>query len=58
VPVNTGVCSDVVVRAMRAQSVDLQKLVHEDMAQDFKAYPKKWVLKKPDANIDHRRVWT
>jgi uncharacterized protein YijF (DUF1287 family) len=57
VPVNTGVCSDVVVRAMRAQSVDLQKLVHEDMAQDFNAYPKKWGLKKPDANIDHRRVW-
>jgi uncharacterized protein YijF (DUF1287 family) len=56
VPVDTGVCSDVVVRAVRAQGVDLQKAVHEDMARDFGAYPKKWGLKKPDANIDHRRV--
>jgi uncharacterized protein YijF (DUF1287 family) len=57
VPANTGVCSDVVVRALRAQNVDLQKLVHEDMTRNFETYPKKWGLKKPDANIDHRRVW-
>lgn len=56
VPADTGVCSDVVVRALRTQGIDLQKAVHEDMARDFSAYPKKWSLKKPDANIDHRRV--
>ena len=56
VPKETGVCSDVVVRALRIQGVDLQKNVHEDMATNFDAYPKNWGLKKPDKNIDHRRV--
>ncbi|MBW6100969.1 DUF1287 domain-containing protein [Escherichia coli] len=51
-----GVCSDVVIRALRSQKVDLQKLVHEDMAKNFAAYPQKWQLKRPDSNIDHRRV--
>ena len=35
---------------------DLQVKVHEDMRRDFAAYPKIWGLKKPDSNIDHRRV--
>lgn len=56
VPVETGVCSDVVVRAFRGANVDLQKEVHEDMRRNFAVYPKKWGLKSPDANIDHRRV--
>ena len=57
VPATTGVCCDVVVRALRtAHGFDLQKEVHEDMRAHFSAYPKKWGLKKPDANIDHRRV--
>lgn len=56
VPIETGVCTDVVVRAFRAAGVDLQKEVHEDMRADFAAYPKKWNLKSPDTNIDHRRV--
>src|SRR5688572_12448997 len=30
VPENTGVCSDVVVRAFRKAGIDLQKEVHED----------------------------
>lgn len=52
-----GVCTDVVIRALRdAHQLDLQKLVHVDMAKNFALYPKKWGLKKPDANIDHRRV--
>lgn len=54
---NTGVCADVIVRAFRNQGVDLQKEVHEDMAKNFSAYPKKWGLKRPDTNIDHRRVY-
>lgn len=52
-----GVCTDVVIRAYRhAFRLDLQKLVHEDMAANFAAYPKSWGLKSPDSNIDHRRV--
>lgn len=56
VPIETGVCADVIVRALRDQGIDLQKEVHEDMRNDFSQYPKRWGLKKPDPNIDHRRV--
>ncbi len=58
VPADTGVCSDEVVRAYRALGIDLQKEVHEDMVRNFSAYPRKWkwILGKPDSNIDHRRV--
>ena len=56
VPIQTGVCSDVVVRAFRKAGIDLQKLVHEDMTRTFHAYPTRWGLSRPDTNIDHRRV--
>ena len=56
VPLERGVCSDVVIRTLRGVKVDLQKLVHEDMKAHFSVYPKIWGLKKPDPNIDHRRV--
>ena len=57
VPIERGVCTDVVVRALRdALDMDLQKLVHEDMKAAFSKYPKIWGLKRPDPNIDHRRV--
>lgn len=56
VPLATGVCSDVVVRAFRGLQIDLQKEVHEDMEKAFDQYPRKWGLKRPDPNIDHRRV--
>lgn len=57
VPVEGGVCTDVVIRALRrSHGFDLQKLVHEDMEQSFSHYPRLWKLKKPDKNIDHRRV--
>ncbi len=56
VPIERGVCSDVVVRAFRKSGVDLQALVHEDMKKHFSAYPNLWGLKGPDTNIDHRRV--
>lgn len=52
-----GVCSDLVIRAYRAAlNIDLQVLVHEDMRRAFNDYPKRWGLKAPDRNIDHRRV--
>ena len=57
VPRSTGVCADVIVRAARdAWGVDLQRLIHEDMARAFAAYPNHWRLPHPDTNIDHRRV--
>ncbi len=56
VPIERGVCSDVAIRSFRALGVDLQKEVHLDMKSAFSAYPKNWSLRKPDANIDHRRV--
>lgn len=56
VPLHKGVCTDVVVRALRHQGMDLQELIHKDMKANFSAYPKKWRLKSPDKNIDHRRV--
>ncbi len=57
VPMERGVCTDVIIRAYRqGLGLDLQKLVHEDMQKNFAAYPQKWGLKEPDSNIDHRRV--
>jgi uncharacterized protein YijF (DUF1287 family) len=56
VPIERGVCADVIVRAFRSAGVDLQKEVHEDMTQSFAAYPTRWSLRRPDSNIDHRRV--
>jgi uncharacterized protein YijF (DUF1287 family) len=56
VPANKGVCTDVIIRAYRKMSIDLQKKVHEDMKVNFAQYPKVWGMKKTDTNIDHRRV--
>ena len=40
VPVATGVCTDVVIRALRQQGLDLQEAVHRDMRGNFSVYPK------------------
>lgn len=53
IPRTMGVCTDVVVRAMRNAGIDLQKEVHEDIVRRGRAYP--WV-DHPDTSIDHRRV--
>ena len=55
-PIEKGVCTDVVIRSLRKVGLDLQKLIHEDMKANFAKYPKNWGLKRPDNNIDHRRV--
>ncbi|MBX7133974.1 MAG: DUF1287 domain-containing protein [Fimbriimonadaceae bacterium] len=54
VPVDRGVCTDVVIRSLRAAGYDLQKLIREDMRSRFSKYPRRG--KRPDPNIDHRRV--
>ena len=56
VPQDKGVCTDVLIRAYRKLGIDLQKEVHEDMRDHFSEYPKHWGLRRPDKNIDHRRV--
>lgn len=56
IPLETGVCSDVLVRAFRKTGIDLQKEVHEDMGRARADYPTRWGANRPDANIDHRRV--
>jgi hypothetical protein len=56
VPIETGVCADVVIRALRAVALDLQLELNRDMRANFAAYPRHWGLSRPDRNIDHRRV--
>jgi len=58
VSADTGVCTDEIIRSYRAVGVDLQKEVHEDIEQNWSAYPhdSRWKQAHPDSNIDHRRV--
>jgi len=59
VPADRGVCTDVIVRALRtSRAVDLQRKVHEDLVANWDSYPhrRRWGMSKPDPNIDHRRV--
>ncbi len=56
-PRDRGVCTDVVIRALRdAWGIDLQLAVNRDMTAAFADYPANWGLAIPDRNIDHRRV--
>ena len=57
VPIERGVCTDVIVRAYRRGGIDLQLLVNQDMSRAFRSYPRLWGLSRPDPNIDHRRVY-
>ena len=55
VPRTEGVCTDVVIRAVRNAGIDLQKQLHEDIKRAGSAYP---MVDTPDTNIDQRRVKT
>lgn len=55
VPRDRGVCTDVVIRSLRAIGKDLQKLIHEDKKANFAKYPVYPGAKRIDPNIDHRR---
>ncbi|NJS40156.1 MAG: DUF1287 domain-containing protein [Rhodobacteraceae bacterium] len=56
-PRDRGVCTDVVIRALRdGLGIDLQLAVNRDMKANFSAYPSLWGLSTTDRNIDHRRV--
>jgi uncharacterized protein YijF (DUF1287 family) len=56
VPREMGVCTDVIIRAVRNAGIDLQKELHEDIARAKKAYP--MVKGTGNAHIDQRRVAT
>lgn len=56
IPSNKGVAADVLVRCYRKLGIDLQLKVHEDMVENFRAYPGIFGASAPDRNIDHRRV--
>lgn len=53
-----GVCTDVTVRALRWGGLcDLQEEIYNDIKSSWSDYPmSRWGAKKPDQNIDHRRV--
>ena len=54
VPLERGVCTDVVIRALRvARGIDLQSEIHRDAGANPRSYRRITTL---DANIDHRRV--
>jgi len=58
VPMERGVCTDVIVRALRtARALDLQQAIHEDIvAHRGDYFRRRRGDARPDASIDHRRV--
>lgn len=53
-----GVCTEVIIRALRWGGVcDMQEEIYNDIKSYFSEYPmSRWSAKKPDPNIDQRRV--
>lgn len=56
VPREMGVCTDVIIRAVRNAGIDLQKELHEDIRRAKSSYP--MVKGTGNAHIDQRRVAT
>jgi uncharacterized protein YijF (DUF1287 family) len=56
VPRTIGVCTDVIIRAVRNAGIDIQKELHEDIRRARAAYP--MVKGSGDPSIDQRRVGT
>lgn len=55
IPRNEGVCTDVLIRALRNSGLDLQKTLYEDIGARPRAFA---MVKRRNPNIDHRRVKT
>jgi uncharacterized protein YijF (DUF1287 family) len=53
-----GVCTEVTIRALRLGGIcDLQEEIYNDLKKSWGDYPmSRWGAKKPDPNIDQRRV--
>jgi uncharacterized protein YijF (DUF1287 family) len=56
VPRTIGVCTDVIIRAVRNAGLDIQKELHDDIRRARAAYP--MVKGMGDPSIDQRRVGT
>ncbi len=56
IPLSKGVCTDVVVRALRSFDIDLQERIYKDKKAHPKRYKGLYYTEKLDPNIDHRRV--
>lgn len=56
VPRTMGVCTDVVIRAVRNAGIDLQQALHEDIRRAPRAYP--MIKGRGNPQIDQRRVAT
>ena len=56
VPRTIGVCTDVIIRAVRNAGIDIQKELHDDIRRARAAYP--MVKGLGDPSIDQRRVGT
>jgi uncharacterized protein YijF (DUF1287 family) len=56
VPRTMGVCTDVIIRAVRNAGLDLQQALHKDIAKSPRSYP--MVKGKGNPDIDQRRVAT
>ncbi len=56
VPRTIGVCTDVIVRAVRNAGIDIQQALHDDIRAAPRAYP--MIKGKGNASIDQRRVGT
>ena len=56
VPREMGVCTDVIIRAVRNAGIDLQKELHEDIKRAKTSYP--MIKGKGNPHIDQRRVAT
>ena len=56
VPRTMGVCTDVIVRAVRNAGIDLQQALHDDIRRAPKAYP--MIKGRGNPSIDQRRVGT
>ncbi len=48
-----GVCTDIIIRALRFANIDIQALLHEDLSSNPSRYK---TISRPNTNLDHRRV--
>jgi len=56
IPMDRGVCTDVIVRAFRGIGIDLQKEIYLDKKKHPARYKGLYYTNRLDPNIDHRRV--
>ena len=56
IALSKGVCTDVVVRALRTLNIDLQERIYKDKKAHPKRYKGLYYTERLDPNIDHRRV--